>query len=444
MAAKNNLVEGLPKEFCRWNETKKRFEVHVSICDPHKDNPRDKEEYEPDSAAQKRLMDSIEVEDWGGIHELCKGYVEDERLKLLVGHRRHAANVNLCKKHKDDPDKVEEFSWLPMDIVAEPESRLEVLLRMQTSNNLHTKWNTVQLVNFSKKLFAAAKAEGYDMDDPKVQEELGRAIGWAEGRLPVTVSVCKSPVLFAAVKDEKYTKCTYKTWRSVVELGKILMDRRFEDVIQDIAKARKKSPKKSKKLLEFVYELLVEKVSYYAISPKCQVGAVLERAKKPLRNSKFPAVRIQRWLTSNIDLTPNHRISLERETDGPRRNEIEAKFVMISDELTKSQQVKMQDSDIQDKMDTVTYNFADGTCQSDGVKVKAHTRTRRNRSPQTGTGTVGPISHSISIPGTSKRAYGLLCQQLQPILGDPKLLALCSESQKSLLDAAFKILRQGK
>lgn len=458
--SKKSLTEvGLPKEFCRWNDKRDCWEVHISICNRHPNNPRRKSEYDPETPAQQRLMLSIEAEHWGGVHELCKSYVKDRRVELLVGHRRHAACGNLVKKYEDDPDKAETFAWIPMIIVDEPTSELDTLLHMHTANNLNEKWDFLMDLDFAETIFAAANREGYDITDEETMDELGAAIGWTEGRFPVYVAVSRSPVLKKAAKS--YTRCTYKTWRSAVDIGKILLSRRMDDVIYDLAQARglpvpnRKSskahgapdyPKKpTKKMQEFVYGLIVDKVSYYSRNRKCQVGAVLERIKKPLRNSKFPTVRIQQWLTHDIDLTPNLPISFERETDGRRRNEIEAKFVTVSEEFTKPQLIKVSDVDIADRMDTVTYNVADGTCESGGVKVTAHTRTRRNKDSHTGgnTSKTTRISHTVSIPGASKRAYGLLRQQLEPILTDPKLLALCNETQRSLLQSANKIIQQG-
>lgn len=156
----------------------------------------------------------------------------------------------------------------------------------------------------------------------------------------------------------------------------------------------------------------------------------------------FPDVRIQRWLTQNIDLTPNLPISLERETHGPKRNEIEAKFITVSENISKSRQMRSSDSEIAEEMDSAQYDSTTNTCRYGNVKVKAHTRTRNSK--RNGQVVRKQISHTISVPYDSDRAFKILIGQLEPVLVDSEILALCDETQRSLLDSAAKILRQGR
>src|SRR5258708_2618516 len=83
----------IPKDKYRWNQERNCWEINISVMEPDPNNPR--ENLGNDKKKLKSIMESIRSEDYGGVHLPVSGYIIDGKFRLIEGHRRLFACVNI-------------------------------------------------------------------------------------------------------------------------------------------------------------------------------------------------------------------------------------------------------------------------------------------------------------------------------------------------------------
>ncbi len=129
----------LPPDKYRWDDVRGGYDVHESIIVANEQNPRPNKGDEPKKL--QRLMESIRSDEHGGIHLPVSGYIADMLFHLNEGHRRVFANRHIIKdmlagwvEGQPRPD-TEKYEWIPVSIEPPRQSKLAVLIRMQSSDS---------------------------------------------------------------------------------------------------------------------------------------------------------------------------------------------------------------------------------------------------------------------------------------------------------------------
>lgn len=360
-------LAGLPSKWQRWNKDRQCWEIWHEAFERNPNNPRSEEEYKPKpktktkkddiddiddggTSSMNRLMASIYTESFGGIHQPVSAYLKGGRAHLLDGHRRQAAIANLCEQN---PDKADQLGWIPVSLQPEPKSDIHLLIHMMSSNNLKQGWDFRENLNHFKNFIKICKDKGLDLNNDDTKKEMADAIGWQNDRLDAMIEIVNSPTLCEAIRQQGFDSTTYKTWREIVHIKKILFhEPRFVSMLEEVLGVNRSDESFKEKL----YESLVEKANYYVNNSggktnRSQAGAILERVCKPLRNFDFPIERVKKWLNEDIDLTPAGR-SVERPTVSAERNENEARFIAIW-KLAKD---KATEKDLKNLMETCVHH----------------------------------------------------------------------------------------
>jgi hypothetical protein len=332
MSDKKDQIKGLPQQAYRFDEQGKPF-IHIDYFERHPQNPRDEKDYSEDGLfAMKR---SISSKEHGGIHMPVCVYIKDKKSHTIEGHLRVTACKQLAKEISQDTDLpeserkalIEKFEWIPVSIETF-ESEIQILIRMQSSDSLKKEWSFEQRLKHIGNIYKELEKEGKVQSPEDLSEDIAASIGWKLEKLRVMVRIRLSDSLYSAVRT--YSTCTYKGWLHMVRIGEILMKKRPQ-LLQQLTKIENTE---SHEFQEAVYQLLVNKMTYYVQSndvnrekrKKAQPGSLLERCTPLIRNASFPAARIKAWLTKPIDITPT---SVERFTDASERKRKYNDFMLV-------------------------------------------------------------------------------------------------------------------
>ncbi len=443
----NKKPQGLPENQIRWNNDRQVWEIFYKLFQRNPDNPRSAEEYKPKdedgSTSMSRLMDSIYAPEFGGIHQPVSCYIYGNRVHILDGHRRHAGVTNLCRIY---PDEIDRLGWIPANLEPEPETRSLTKIKMLSSNNLKEGWNFREALNHFKNFSKVCKDEGFDIENPDIEQQLATAIGWNPDRLDAMIEISSSSVLCETINDEFYDVTTYKTWREVYHLQKILCSR--PQYLQMLEGLIANANRKSKNFKEEVYKLLIRKVRYYveyggAKVGKSQAGAILERIAKPLRNPNFPVKRVEQWLTSNIDLTPwtvDYDFSIERPTESSRRNDNLARFIAIwtpnCDSLTEKElQNLMSQCVLNDKKEYyLPQNATPRRLTQISKIINEHAKLKRSKID---------VKHrfEVIVPAKSRLAFKNIANQIAEIINSEEVQRVINPQQQQIFKKVTSLLK---
>jgi hypothetical protein len=453
MATKNvelGMNLDLPKDTYRWNADRGRYEIHYTVFVPDKNNPRDKLGNEP--AKLRKLMGSIKSDQCGGIHLSISGYIENDKFHIIEGHRRYFASKAIIEQSKagNTDDDTTQFEWLPVSI-EKPQEELDVLVRMQSSDSLKEKWTFKKSLDHARKIFEVyRKKHGKKIDVEEVPEDLAAAMGWNIDKLKAMIHISQSPTLTNAV--DEYDSCTYKGWLYVVRNATILMSK-YTFAMESLTGKKHTAPKDFK---EAIYALLVKKVDYYAHhtnkgregTRSAQPGSLLERCGPVLRRDNFPHDRAVKWLTTDIDLTPN---GIERMTQAGKREEEAKAFIDNYDP-------KLSDNQLQAIMNGTTAtrppSEASSRRQAQSAPAASAMVESSGSRKVTASADVAPaislkpakddITITIKLPKKKEQTFEAVVEEVAKLLHTLEIERHFSPLQKSLVGSALVMLDQGR
>lgn len=470
--------DGLPADKIRWNSERQVWEIWHEMFERNPDNPRSSDEYIPPqkyskalveendndnddvdeengkgAKAMANLMASIYAKEFGGVHQPLSAYIDGGRAHLLDGHRRQAAVSNLCELY---PDNAKELGWIPTNLEPIPDTRVKQKIKMLSSNNLKKGWNFREDLKNFKNFIGLCKDEGYDINDDTTKQEMAAAIGWNGDRLDAMIEIANSPALCAGVYNEDFKTTTYKTWRGLYLIQKVLLGRengrnRYVSMLEDVLGIKRTA----KDFKERLYQRLVTKTLFYVKyseqkAGKSQAGAILERIPKPLRNPLFPVERVRQWLITDVYLTPwsiGRDFSVERPTESSRRNDNEARFLAVWT-TTRS---KLSEDELQNLMSqcvfdehTQTYNLPKTAQTEKMANVPKVVESKANTWKNGRSSKAVPNSRrifNITVPNKSTSAFNHLKRQLMELLTSKEVKKVITSEQQKIFDQIVVLLK---